>query len=232
MCMTLALSLGDYSIVACDRRHSLYTKGGDSRRGDYGGKLARIGSAWITFGGDGLHAGVVLEHLSGINARSVDDVISAIAAVATDAPANIARRWPGVPSAPNECSNYLVAVGSEIAAVRFDGTVVLRGSNLLVIAYPVGFPNREKAQARMESSLSEARDHWQAVRMIAREFETVANVSASVSSEIELVVNGEYIRGNSQELSFARNADLARLITDPPQPNPAAFYSILEEFVA
>lgn len=233
MCMTLALSRLGLTVLACDTRHSLYTTTGEARRLDAGGKLARLGLAWIALGGDALHAAVVLEQIATLEARSIEDVTTALSAAAVSAPGKIAERWPGVPSAPGDRSVYLVAAKGEVAAARFDGKELLRGFDSLLVSYPNGYPNREQAHEKLQAALSTARTQWALVRIVAREFAVVAECSESVSPCIEIAVNGrDYITGESSALARATDAEIERAVREAPPTRPAAFTQILEEFVS
>lgn len=233
MCMTLALSRHGSTVMATDTRHSLYTTDGQSRRLDAGGKLAKIGGAWIALGGDALHAAVVLERLAALDARRIEDVTAALTAAAADAPAVIAERWPGAPSKPDARSVYLVASRGEVAAVRFDGELLHRGHDSLMVAYPHGFPNRERAHEKLRAAFSAARTQWALVRIVAREFSAVAECSESVSPYTEIVVGGRYyIEGESSALARSTDAEIEKAVREAPPTRPAAFIQILERYVA
>lgn len=232
--MTAGLSRLGMTLLATDQRHSLYTIDGQSRRLDCGGKLAKLGGAWIALGGDALTASYTLEHLATLDARSIEDVTGAIVAAAPNAADTIARSWPGVPSKPDARSVYLVASRGEVAAVRFDGEVLVRGHDSVVTAYPHGFPNREQAHEKLQAALSTARTQWALVRILAREFSVVAECSESVSPGIEIVVGCRYyVAGESSAIARMTDAEIERSVReDPPTTRPAAFTEILERYIA
>lgn len=232
MCMTLALSRVGLTALATDMRHSLYTTDGQARRLDAGGKLAKLGNAWIAMGGDALHAEAVLERLADLDARSIEEVTAAITEAAVDAPRTIADRWPGVPSKPDHRSVYMIAARGEVAAVRYDGELLHRGHDSLLVSYPHGFPNREQAHEKLGAALSTARTQWGLVRIVAKEFATVAECSESVSPNIEIVVGCRYyLSGESSALARMTDAEIERAVREVPPTNPAAFTEILERYV-
>lgn len=234
MCMTAACARNGSTVIATDTRHSLYTTDGRARRLDAGGKLAKLGAAWIAMGGDALHAAVVLEGIADLDARSIEDVSTAVGVAAGNAAGTIAQRWPGLPSKPDHRSVYLVAARGEVAAVRFDGKELLRGPDSLLVAYPNGFPNREQAHEKLQAAIGTARTQWAVVRIVAREFAAVAECSESVSPSIELVVAGRYyVAGDSSALSRMTDAEIERAVReDSPPTRPAAFTQLLEVFVS
>ena len=220
MSQTVAVSLpGCAMLLASDRRHSALGPAGELLAvSDDGGKLVRQGAAWLSYGGDLRHNVSVLaavaetgrldaECIAEISARKRADASITSRFLVLDT-AGLSRvhadgrieHWPADrPAAllehPNEKGN-----GGPLARLLYSGLQGLAGR---LYEKPVT-PERRAALT------------FALVRLVAGVFCVGARMSPRVSPEVELALNGRYMRGRAVDFASADNSTLKCALAEPP----------------
>lgn len=223
MCMNLAVSWGGYAVLASDHRHSVAAPDGATRRHDYGGKLARIGSGLVAVGGKTAFATVAIERLlaEGVDAADFEAVSMCMRDSADAMVAEVVTRWPHAdPTPPLEDQGllFLAAPDGEVASIVWGGGINLRGRDAAVFQYPPGFPKAEwdaRSDAFM-SKWSQADTLGGIVRLVASEFAFMATRCNAMSKTLDVAWRDSYLTGPAYELASISDDTIEKYQRQPP----------------
>lgn len=210
MCITVAVASPGGSVIASDRRWTMFSA---TRKRlaftDSGGKLVRLRGGWLTFTGRGA-SGLIAAALGSFAA--VDDIDAARLEAALRRAADDERPPDGA-----ECHITLTSDdGTRVARASWNGSPSLT-FGAYALSSPLGASEHGRLSTAFRAALQCARTNGDVVRAVARVCAECAELTPLVSPMIEVGVGSLYACAPSGEIGSATDTDIAALLQ--PAPN-------------
>lgn len=203
MCMTLSVRHPRHGVVlATDQRATRKLRDGAFEYIDCGGKMVRVGGAWLAFTGPAVNIGPALEQVATFGCSDVATTVAVLERASDTAPSR------------EHFTSFLVCDADTVVCVDYQrGT----GTPTAFISLPHGNADGLSALASdFHAVLGAVRSVLDLVRVVAATIADGAELSPAVSPTAEIAVGDLYIVGRARDIGNATDAALLAALVEPP----------------